>query len=75
MKHLCCYCMFRGDLSIIELESEISSYRSKHSANFKDWIANSHGYSSCKVVRPGFTNSGTMLSNTIEIQNVFKRQA
>ena len=65
------YYLFRGDITISEIEKGIIS-KSLSSSVFNDMIGDWSGYSKCYFSRPEFNVSWTMMSNNLQNSEVFK---
>jgi tubulin beta len=72
-KYLSCSAMFRGKLSMKEIETEMVGVLAKNSAYFVEWIPNNVKTSSCDVPPVGMTMSTTMVGNTTAMQELWKR--
>lgn len=72
-KYLAVAGMFRGRLSVKEVEEEITNIQNKNSAYFVEWIPNNIKTTICNVPPKGLKMSATFVGNTTAIQEVFKR--
>lgn len=72
-KYLTVTGMFRGRLSVREVEEEISNVQNKNSAYFVEWIPNNIKTSICDVPPRGMTMSCTFIGNNTAIQETFQR--
>lgn len=66
-------CMFRGDVSMHEVETQMLSALNTNSSNFVEWIPHNLMASACKVPAAGVPVSATMLGNTTAVENIFSR--
>eukprot|EP01126_Amoeba_proteus_P004612 TRINITY_DN11532_c0_g1_i1.p1 TRINITY_DN11532_c0_g1~~TRINITY_DN11532_c0_g1_i1.p1 ORF type:complete len:210 (-),score=33.42 TRINITY_DN11532_c0_g1_i1:91-720(-) len=73
-KYISSCAIFRGNLSIQEIEAVLSTTREKNSAYFVDWIPDNLTGTLCRVPSLGFDVSATLLANSTSIQAVLKRQ-
>jgi tubulin beta len=67
--------MFRGKVSMKEVEEQMQSVQSKNSAYFVEWIPNNVLSSQCNIAPTGFKMAVTFLGNSTAIQELFKRVA
>ncbi len=65
--------IFRGILSVKEIEQEMSEVQEKNERFFVEWLANNLKISICDIPSRGLTESATIVGNTTSIQEVFKR--
>jgi tubulin beta len=72
-KYLTCACMFRGALSINEIENQILSITHRNSNYFIEWIPNNIMVSLCDIPPKGLKASTTFIGNSTSIQDVWKR--
>uniref|UniRef100_A0A1I7V9F7 Tubulin beta chain n=1 Tax=Loa loa TaxID=7209 RepID=A0A1I7V9F7_LOALO len=65
--------MFRGRLSMHELETQILNVQNKNSSYFVEWIPNNIKTAVCDIPPRGTKISATFLGNTTAIQEIFIR--
>ncbi|KAM3955045.1 tubulin beta-1 chain [Aphomia sociella] len=65
--------MFRGRMSMREVDQQILAIQSKNSSYFVEWIPNNLKVSVCDVPPRGLKMSATFIGNTTAIQEIFKR--
>lgn len=67
--------MFRGHVSMHEVEEQMLSVQSKQSSYFVEWIPNNVKVAVCDIPPKGLNMAGTFIGNTTAIQELFKRVA
>ncbi|VBB33331.1 unnamed protein product [Acanthocheilonema viteae] len=72
-RYLTVAAMFRGRLSMHELETQILNVQNKNSSYFVEWIPNNIKTAVCDIPPRGIKNSATFLGNTTAIQEIFIR--
>jgi len=72
-RYLTVAAIFRGQVSMKEIDQQIMSMQSKHSANFVEWIPNNVKVAVCDVAPIGMKMAATFIGNSTAIQEVFKR--
>eukprot|EP00158_Paraphelidium_tribonemae_P007426 Partr_v1_DN28237_c2_g1_i5_m75854 putative Tubulin is the major constituent of microtubules. It binds two moles of GTP, one at an exchangeable site on the beta chain and one at a non-exchangeable site on the alpha chain (By similarity) len=72
-KYLTIAAIFRGRLSMKEVEMQMSTVQSKNSSYFVEWIPNCVKTAVCDIPPKGLKMSGTFIGNTTAIQELFKR--
>ena len=65
--------IFRGKMSMKEVDNQISNIQNKESAYFVEWIPNNIKTAVCDIPPLGMKMSSTFLGNTTAIQELFKR--
>ncbi|XP_060808383.1 tubulin beta chain-like [Amyelois transitella] len=65
--------MFRGHMSMREVDQQILAIQSKNSSYFVEWIPNNLKVSVCDVPPRGLKMSATFIGNSTAIQEIFKR--
>jgi tubulin beta len=65
--------MFRGKVSMKEVEEQMKSVQNKNSAYFVEWIPNNVLSAQCNIAPRGFKMAVTFLGNSTAIQELFKR--
>lgn len=72
-RYLTVACIFRGKLSMKEVDERILSLQNQNSGQFVEWIPNNIKTAACDIPPPGLKMSGTFIGNTTAIQEIFKR--
>ncbi|GJN76029.1 tubulin beta chain [Purpureocillium lilacinum] len=72
-RYLTCSAIFRGKVSMKEVEDLMHNLQRKNSAHFVEWIPNNIQKSSCSVPPQGLKLSSTFIGNSTAIQEIFKR--
>ncbi|TRY70006.1 hypothetical protein TCAL_05284 [Tigriopus californicus] len=72
-RYLTVAAIFRGLMSMKEVEDEMFQHQTKTSSNFVEWIPNNVKTAVCNIPPKGLTMSGTFIGNTTAIQDIFKR--
>ncbi|OZC07344.1 hypothetical protein X798_05654 [Onchocerca flexuosa] len=72
-RYLTVAAMFRGRLSMHELETQILNVQNKNSSYFVEWIPNNIKTAVCDIPPRGIKISATFLGNTTAIQEIFIR--
>lgn len=65
--------IFRGILSVKEVEEEMGELQEKNRRYFVKWLTNNLKISICDVPARGLTESATIVGNSTSIQEVLKR--
>ncbi|XP_013141907.1 PREDICTED: tubulin beta chain-like [Papilio polytes] len=65
--------MFRGHMSMREVDDQILAIQNKNSSYFVEWIPNNLKVSVCDVAPRGLKMSATFIGNSTAIQEIFKR--
>ncbi|XP_063371968.1 tubulin beta chain-like [Cydia amplana] len=65
--------MFRGRMSMREVDNQIMAIQNKNSSYFVEWIPNNLKVSVCDVPPRGLKMSATFVGNSTAIQEIFKR--
>ncbi|XP_015786335.1 tubulin beta chain isoform X1 [Tetranychus urticae] len=65
--------MFRGQMSMKEVDEQMILTQNKNSSNFVEWIPNNVKVAVCDIPPRGLKMSGTFIGNTTAIQVIFKR--
>ena len=65
--------VFRGKVSMKEVEEQMQNVQTKNSAYFVEWIPNNVLTSQCDVAPRGLKMAVTFLGNSTAIQELFKR--
>jgi len=72
-KYLTAAALFRGRLSMKEIDEQMVAAQNKYSAHFVKWIPNNIKVSSCDIAPKGIKTSATLISNSTAITSVFRR--
>ncbi|KXH67317.1 tubulin/FtsZ family protein [Colletotrichum salicis] len=72
-RFLTCSTMFRGKVSMKQVEDQIQAIKTKNSTNFVEWIPNNIQTAHCSVPPQGLDVSSTFIGNSTAIQNSFRR--
>ncbi|XP_041932042.1 tubulin beta chain-like isoform X3 [Alosa sapidissima] len=65
--------MFRGHLSMKEVDEQMLSMQRKHCGHFVDWLPSNITVSACDVPPRGLKMASTFVGNSTAIQEIFKR--
>jgi len=74
-RYLTVACMFRGQMSMKEVDEQMLAVQNKNSAYFVEWIPNNVKVAVCDIPPRGLKMSGTFIGNSTCIQEIFKRIA
>lgn len=74
-RYLTVAAIFRGHMSMHEIEEQMLTIQTKNSDYFVDWIPNNFKTASCDIPPRGLKMSGTFIGNSTAIQELFKRIA
>ncbi|VDL59601.1 unnamed protein product [Hymenolepis diminuta] len=72
-KYLTVAAMFRGHISMKEIDENMLSVQNKNSAYFVEWIPNNVKTAVCDIPPRGLKMSVTFIGNNTAIQDIFKR--
>lgn len=72
-KYLTVATIFRGRMSMKEVDEQIMAIQDKNSAFFVDWIPHNVKTAVCDIPPRGLKMSGTFIANSTAIQELFKR--
>ncbi|KAI0143464.1 tubulin beta chain [Xylariaceae sp. FL1272] len=72
-RYLTCSAIFRGKITMGEVEKEILSLQDRNTSYFVDWIPNNVQTSLCEVAPKGFDMAGTFVGNSTAMQEIMKR--
>ena len=72
-RYLTVSCIFRGKMSMKEVDDHMLHVQNRNSAYFVEWIPNNVKTAVCDIPPPGMRMSGTFVGNTTAIQELFKR--
>jgi tubulin beta len=67
--------IFRGKVSMKEVEDQMKTVQDKNSAYFVEWIPNNVLSAHCNIAPKGFTMAVTFMGNSTAIQDLFRRVA
>lgn len=67
--------IFRGKVSMKEVDDSIASARAKNSAYFVEWIPNNFQTSVCNIPPKGLSTSATFIANSTAVSELFSRTA
>ncbi|XP_069141628.1 tubulin beta-1 chain-like [Argopecten irradians] len=65
--------IYRGRLSMAEVEQEMMSHKNKHSNNFVEWLPSNIQMAVCDVPPTNLKMSATFIANNTSIQELFLR--
>ena len=65
--------MFRGSMSMKEVDEQLLEIQDKNSSSFVEWIPNNVKADICPIPPGGLTKAATFMGNSTGIQEVFKR--
>ncbi|RJE26945.1 hypothetical protein PHISCL_00752 [Aspergillus sclerotialis] len=72
-RFLTCSAIFRGKVSMREVENQMGSIQNKNSNYFVEWIPNNVQTTFCSVPPRGLKMSSTFVGNSTSIQELFNR--
>ncbi|XP_016983089.1 tubulin beta chain isoform X2 [Drosophila rhopaloa] len=72
-RYLTVACIFRGPMSMKEVDTQMLNVQSKNSSYFVEWIPNNVKVAVCDIPPRGLKMSSTFIGNTTAIQEIFKR--
>ncbi|XP_023707072.1 tubulin beta-1 chain [Cryptotermes secundus] len=72
-RYLTVAAVFRGRMSMKEVDEQMLSIQNKNSSNFVDWIPNNVKTAVCDIPPRGLKMSATFIANSTAIQELFKR--
>jgi tubulin beta len=72
-RYLTAAAIFRGKMSMKDVEDQINNVQTKNSAYFVEWIPNNIKTAVCDIPPIGLTMSATFIGNNTAIQELFKR--
>ncbi|XP_052861176.1 tubulin beta chain-like isoform X2 [Anopheles cruzii] len=72
-RYLTCAAIFRGAMSMKEVDQQMFNIQSKNSGYFVEWIPNNVKVAVCDIAPRGLKMSATFIGNTTAIQEIFKR--
>jgi len=74
-RYLTAATIFRGNLSMKEVDEEIFQMQNKNQTYFVEWIPNNIKTAVCNIPPKGLPVSATFIANTTSIQELFSRVA
>lgn len=72
-RYLTAAAVFRGRISMKDIEEQMSTMQSRNSEFFVEWIPNNVQTAVCDVPPHGFDMSAAFIANTTSVQELFKR--
>ncbi|KAL5689911.1 hypothetical protein EMGR_008325 [Emarellia grisea] len=72
-RYLTCSAIFRGKVSMKEVEDQMRNIQSKNQSYFVEWIPNNIQTALCSIPPRGLKMSSTFIGNSTSIQELFKR--
>lgn len=72
-RYLTVAAVFRGKVSMKDVDEQMSSIQTKSNNLFVEWIPNNMKTAVCDIAPEGFEMTGTFMGNTTAIQELFKR--
>jgi len=72
-KYMAAACLFRGRMSMQEVEESMANVQNKNSSYFVEWIPNNIKSSVCDIPPKGLKISATLIANSTAVQEMFKR--
>jgi len=72
-RYLTASVMFRGKMSMKQVDEQMHAVQNKHSSYFVEWIPNNIKSSVCDIPPKGMKMSATFVGNSTSIQELFKR--
>merc|ERR1712025_214183 len=72
-RYLTCATIFRGRMSMKEVDEQMLQVQAKNSAYFVEWIPNNVKTAVCDIPPKGLKMSATFIGNNTAIQEMFKR--
>ncbi|KAK7863210.1 hypothetical protein R5R35_003460 [Gryllus longicercus] len=72
-RYLTVAAVFRGRMSMKEVDEQVMNMQNKNSTFFVDWIPNNMKTAVCDIPPRGLKMAATFMANTTAIQEVFKR--
>ncbi|RMZ86717.1 hypothetical protein DV736_g6057, partial [Chaetothyriales sp. CBS 134916] len=72
-RYLTCSALFRGNVSMKEVEDQMRNVQNKNTTYFVEWIPNNVQTALCSIPPRGLKMSSTFVGNSTSIQELFKR--
>ncbi|CAL4061049.1 unnamed protein product, partial [Meganyctiphanes norvegica] len=72
-RYLTVAAIFRGKMSMKEVDEQMLSVQNKNSSYFVEWIPNNVKVAVCDIAPKGLSMSSTFIGNSTAIQEIFKR--
>ena len=73
-RYLTVAAVFRGHMSMKEVDEQMLAVQNKNSSYFVEWIPNNVKTAVCDIPPKGLKMSSTFIGNTTAIQELFKRK-
>ncbi|KAL2845897.1 Tubulin/FtsZ [Aspergillus pseudoustus] len=72
-RYLTCSTIFRGQISMKQVEDQMQGVQNKNASYFVEWIPNNIQTALCSIAPRGLKMSGTFIGNSTSIQGLFRR--
>ncbi|KAE8357263.1 tubulin beta chain [Aspergillus caelatus] len=72
-RYLTCSTIFRGQISMKQVEEQMQSVQNKNTSYFVEWIPNNIQTAHCSIPPRNLKMSATFIGNSTSIQGLFKR--
>ena len=72
-RYLTVAAIFRGPMSMKEVDEQMYAIQTKNASNFVEWIPNNVKTAVCDIAPQGLKMCATFIGNSTAIQSVFKR--
>jgi tubulin beta len=72
-RYLTVMCIYRGKVSMKEVEDQLQAVQAKNAAYFVEWIPGNVAAAQCDIPPRGLKMSSTFICNSTSIQSLFKR--
>ncbi|KAL8682200.1 MAG: hypothetical protein Q9186_001738 [Xanthomendoza sp. 1 TL-2023] len=72
-RYLTCAAIFRGKVSMKDVEDQMRNVQNKNASYFVEWIPNNVQTALCSIPPRGLRMSATFIGNSTSIQELFKR--
>ena len=72
-RYLTVSAIFRGRMSMKEVENQMLDYQTRMNSFFVEWIPNNVKTAVCNTPPAGFEMAGTFIGNSTAIQDIFRR--
>jgi len=72
-RYLTVACVFRGRMSMKEVDEQLLNIQNKNSSYFVEWIPNNVKTAVCDIPPRGLKMAATFIGNSTAIQELFKR--
>ena len=74
-RYLTAAAIFRGRVSMNEVDTQMTQIQNKNSSNFVEWIPNNIKTAVCDIPPKGLKMSATFIGNNTAVQELFKRMS